>query len=255
MRIRLGLLLACAFLASGGATAAAPPDGAGTVGVLELFTSQGCSSCPPADRLLGQLGRDARLRVVPLAFHVDYWNYIGWSDPFSSKQWTARQEAYARVFARDDVYTPQLVVNGRTELLGSDEAAILREVDAASKGPAGRVTLAVAPDGPTRLAVDLSVETPSSIDAKRLDAVVVLYENGITTEVRRGENAGRTLEEDFVVRRLSRAFSLEPKAGAKRQKRVTIDLERSWKAENVGVVVFLQDPDTMRIYGAAHGVH
>jgi hypothetical protein len=117
------------------------------------------------------------------------------------------------------------------------------------------VTLAVAPDGPTRLAVDLSVETPSSIDAKRLDAVVVLYENGITTEVRRGENAGRTLEEDFVVRRLARAFSLEPKAGAKRQKRVTIDLERSWKAENVGVVAFLQEPDTMRIYGAAHGVH
>jgi hypothetical protein len=113
------------------------------------------------------------------------------------------------------------------------------------------VTITVAPDGRDRLAVDVSAETPEAVDADRLDAIVVVYESGLRTEVRRGENAGRVLEEDFVVRRLSRAFSFEPEAGAKRQKRITIDLDRSWAVANVGVVAFLQDPKTMRIYGAA----
>jgi hypothetical protein len=252
MPIRLPALL---LLAATFVTCCPTSGGAGEPGVvvLELFTSQGCSSCPPADHLLGRLGRDERLRarVVPLAFHVDYWNSPLFTDRLSSADWSARQEAYSRALDRDQIYTPQLVVNGRAELNGSDEAGILREVDAASAGPAGRVTITVAPDGRDRLAVDVSAETPEAVDADRLDAIVVVYESGLRTEVRRGENAGRVLEEDFVVRRLSRAVSFEPEAGAKRQKRITIDLDRSWAVANVGVVAFLQDPKTMRIYGAA----
>jgi hypothetical protein len=255
-RIRLAVFVCQALLvaavATGGATAA-HPEGGGPAVVLELFTSQGCSSCPPADRLLSRLGRDERLRgrVVTLAFHVDYFNSLGWTDRFSSADWTARQDAYARALKRDGVYTPQLVVNGRAELNGSDEAGVVREVNTAwANAPSGRVTLAVAPDGERRLAVDVSAETPEAVDAGKLDVVVVVYENGVSTPVKRGENSGRTLEEDFVVRRLARAFSFKPEAGAKQQKRVTIDLDRSWVPANLGVAAILQDPDTMRIYGA-----
>ena len=250
IRLRALLLLAATVVACCPTSGDA---GERQVVVLELFTSQGCSSCPPADHLLSRLGRDERLgaHVVPLAFHVDYWNSPLFADHLSSADWTARQEAYARALDREQIYTPQLVVNGRSELNGTDEAGILREVEAASAEPSGRVTLSVTPDGRNRLAVDVSAETPAAVAADRLDAIVVVYESRIRTEIRRGENAGRVVEEDFVVRRLSRAFSFEPTAGAKRQKRITIDLDRSWAAANVGVVAFLQDPKTMRIYGAA----
>ncbi|MGH9465120.1 MAG: DUF1223 domain-containing protein, partial [Thermoanaerobaculia bacterium] len=102
--------------------------------LLELFTSQGCSSCPPADRLLSRLAaaRGSEPVVVPLAFHVDYWNHIGWEDPFSQGRWSARQRAYALAFGRDGVYTPQLVVDGTEELVGSDERAVRRAIERAA---------------------------------------------------------------------------------------------------------------------------
>jgi hypothetical protein len=235
------------------ALAPARPAAGTPVVVLELFTSQGCSSCPPADRLLSRIGSDEALRgrVLPLAYHVDYWNSLGWSDRLSSADWTARQNAYARAFAKEEVYTPQLVVNGRTELNGTDEAGVLRQLEAASAGPVASVGLTVTKEGDRKLAVDVSAETADALRVKRLDAYVVVFERNLSTVVRRGENSGRTLEDDFVVRRLTRAFSFEPSAGAKREKRVAVDLDKDWAPANVGVAVFLQDPETMRIYGAA----
>src|SRR5690348_11228611 len=116
--------VALAVLAAVPFRAAAP--GNGPV-VVELFTSQGCSSCPPADRLLSKLGEDPRFagKVLPLSFHVDYWNSIGWQDPFSSARWSARQNDYARAFRSDRIYTPQTVVNGTSECVGNDERAVL----------------------------------------------------------------------------------------------------------------------------------
>jgi hypothetical protein len=224
-----------------------------TVVVLELFTSQGCSSCPAADRLLSKIGRDENLRdlVIPLAFHVDYWNSLGWSDRLSSAEWTARQNAYAQAFHREEVFTPQLVVNGRVDLNGTDEDGVLRQIDAATTGPSARVSVAVAQEGARRLAVEVTAESAEGLGVKRLDAYVVAFESGLSTVVRRGENSGRTLEDDFVVRRLVRAFSFSPTSGVRRQKRLTIDLDKEWVPANVGVAAFLQDPETMRIYGAA----
>ncbi|HWC65845.1 MAG TPA: DUF1223 domain-containing protein, partial [Thermoanaerobaculia bacterium] len=121
--IRRGLLAAAVLSTAGrvGAQSAAPPDGersAARAGVLvELFTSQGCSSCPPADRILGRLGGEPG--VIPLAFHVDYWNHAGWSDPFSRHAWSVRQQAYVRRFRLDAEYTPQAVVDGAAQLVGS----------------------------------------------------------------------------------------------------------------------------------------
>src|SRR6266436_1020953 len=109
--------------------------------VLELFTSESCSSCPPADALLSKLGSSAN-GVIPLAYHVDYWNHLGWSDPFSSRQWTDRQSAYALALDTGGNYTPQLVVNGGWQSVGSDSGSIAREVAAARSTPAaGRVSL------------------------------------------------------------------------------------------------------------------
>lgn len=220
--------------------------------VLELFTSQGCSSCPPADRTLTRLGKDAALagRVVPLAYHVDYWNYIGWRDPFSSPAWTERQYAYARAFKADGVYTPQLVVNGRTHLNGAEEARIRTLVAEMSRAPAARVALDVTRGDGTVAAVVRS-EVGTAIEAAKLETVVVLFENGITTPVRRGENSGRTLENDYIVRAVERAGAVEPKKGASVRGSATFRLDPSWRADRLGVAAFVQDPSTMRIHGAA----
>jgi hypothetical protein len=260
--IAISLVVGCAGAGGAGVTAAGPTDAGATTPaadeggapvVLELFTSQGCSSCPPADRLLSRLGHDGASgkRVLPLAFHVDYWNYIGWTDPFSSADWSARQTEYSRRFKLDGIYTPQIVVNGRAQLVGSDEEGIAREIEAAARQPSARVTLAVDAAGGRRVVADVTAEATTALEADRLDAVVVLYESGVATDVKRGENSGRRLENDFIVRRLDRAFTFEPRAGAKREGRVSFDLDPTWNAANVRAVAFLQDPETMRIYGAA----
>ena len=133
-----GAVLACAAGArlSGHRTAvaqtsAAPED---SPVVLELFTSEGCSSCPPADELLSKLGSSST-GVIPLAYHVDYWDSVGWSDPFSSGQWTARQTVYVRAMKLSGAYTPQIVINGRWQCVGSDPGAIARAIAAARATP------------------------------------------------------------------------------------------------------------------------
>jgi hypothetical protein len=128
----------------------ADPQRSGGPVVIELFTSQGCSSCPPADRLLTRLAQDSKLagQVIPLSFHVDYWDYIGWQDPFASPRWSERQRQYGRAFRSNRIYTPQLVVNGRTECVGSQEGVVRRQIEAAlAAAPAGRVTLEIGSPG------------------------------------------------------------------------------------------------------------
>ena len=223
--------------------------------VLELFTSQGCSSCPPADHLLSRLGREGRLqgRVIPLAYHVDYWDRLGWRDPFSSARWSERQAAYAEAFRDGRLYTPQLVVSGRRALVGSDERAARAAIDDALAEPAAatvRLALAPAPDdvGPWQL--DIAAAIGVQTEAESLDVMVAVFENGLTTDVRHGENARRTLTNDYVVRRLDRAFALPVGPDVRREERVTIDPPAAWDRERLGVAVFLQDPVSMHIYGA-----
>jgi len=232
--------------------AAAPPSGTGPV-VVELFTSQGCSSCPPADRLLSKLGSDPRFagKVLPLSFHVDYWNYIGWQDPFSSPRWSARQNDYARAFRSDRVYTPQAVVNGSSECVGNDERAVLSRISAAlEKAPAGEVRLTVDPSGgPVKVGVDARIARPGA--RRALDVWVALYQTGLDTPVRAGENASRTLHNDYVVRRLEKAFTLSAAPGSQHAGEVTLPVDPSWNRSALGVVAFLQDPVTREIEGAA----
>ena len=182
--------------AKGGAAPARGPV------VVELFTSQGCSSCPPADRLLSRLKRDPRLagEVIPLAFHVDYWNHLGWSDPFSSHLWSQRQQGYAQAFHSNRIYTPQLVINGRTECVGSEEGQVMRRIrEALAAEPAAQVTLGTPVVGDSaRVAVGARLLRPVPGDGP--EVWVALVESGLTTPVRGGENASATLHDDQVVR-------------------------------------------------------
>ncbi|HEV7516615.1 MAG TPA: DUF1223 domain-containing protein [Thermoanaerobaculia bacterium] len=250
-------LLGLAALALALTAAAAPQSPAASPAspvVVELFTSQGCSSCPPADRLLTQLGQDRDLagRVIPLSFHVDYWNYIGWRDPFSSADWSGRQTRYSEAFRLGRLYTPQVVINGRSECVGSEAGEVRQKIAEALKTPPdGRVALRLAPEGATvKAAVDASVSGGAG-GAHALDVWVALYETNLSTAVGRGENARRTLRNDYVVRRLVKAFTLPATPGAAQSGAVALAIDPTWKRGDLGVAAFLQDPATLAIHGAA----
>jgi hypothetical protein len=194
--------------------------------VVELFTSQGCSSCPPADELLGRIARDASLRgrVIPLAFHVDYWNHLGWRDPFSSAQWSQRQLDYVRALGISGAYTPQAVVDGRREFVGSNERQLFGAIEEASKRAS---KAAVTIDG-----------NVAHVDAPReLELIALMVGDAQTTNVARGENEGRKLTNYAIVQKLTRVGSVRGK------------VERALPAGTN--VVLLQDAKTMEIVSAA----
>ena len=227
----------------------AEPHDAGPI-VLELFTSQGCSSCPPADRLLTELGEHDD--VAPLSFHVDYWNYIGWADPFSSDQWSDRQRIYARALAGGRAYTPQLVIDGQSECVGSDRRTVSRLIAEAKKRERlGRVRLSVRP---TPEADRLEVRVTGALEGSGprpevLELLVALVETDLVTEVKRGENARRTLRNDHVVRNLARIGEVSANHAANAQ--LTFDAEPGWRSDHFEVIAYLRDPQTLEVHGAA----
>jgi hypothetical protein len=171
------------------------------VAVVELFTSEGCSSCPPADRHLARLAASAEergARVYPLSFHVDYWDYLGWKDPFSSEEYSARQRNYAGLWNSRRVYTPQMIVNGKTEFVGSDarqaEQAIKVALEAQAKAA---VSLKTSSNGGRSLKIDYSVQ--SNLKDLRLNLAAVQRKG--EKVVKSGENAGHTLAHRNIVRR------------------------------------------------------
>lgn len=242
-----------------GATAATGSEGPVLV---ELFTSQGCSSCPPADRLLTRLGSDPELanRVLPLAFHVDYWNRIGWTDPFSSEEWSRRQRRYARARQRvreeGRVYTPQLVVDGRVDTVGSRQDEVYRLVrEALDRPDAAKLSVRLSPgEVPTDLVATVDAElvaAPEGDPDAPLELLVALYQEDLETAVERGENAARTLHNDYVVRRLVAAGEVPRREGSSLEERVVFELDPSWTVRDLGVVAFLQDPSTRAVHGSA----
>jgi hypothetical protein len=216
--------------------------------LVELFTSEGCSSCPPADTLLQSLLEKqpvAGAEVVALSMHVDYWDHQGWKDPFSSKVYTERQQAYARVLGRDPVYTPQMLVDGRDEVKGADPGAAIAAIRTASARPHLPLSATARAVGDTiRLTIDLPAAPK---DAEAIDVFVAVTEDALTSAVRRGENAGRTLAHAAVVRSLERSGALEPEAFVAEGQ---IRLERSWARGNLRPVVWLQGRTSRHVYGS-----
>jgi len=226
--------------------AAPAPTSERPVILAELFTSQGCSSCPPADRLLSSIGELAGdgAEVIPLAFHVDYWDDLGWKDPFSAAEWTERQQRYAARVSRGRVYTPMLVVQGREHMVGSSQGEVkdaLRR--AAAGGRAAGATVTGHLDDKGHIAIDAA----AGDSAAAVFAAVV--ESGIDTEVTRGENQGRVLRNDFIVRRLERAFELRP--DERKSETVELVFDPGWRRDRVAVVLFLQDLESLAIRAAA----
>ncbi len=220
--VLIALALSCAALR--------PAAAAERVVVVELFTSQSCSSCPPAEALIGRLAREGS-GILPLAFHVTYWNHLDWRDSYALPAATARQEAYAARLGGSS-YTPQAVVDGRTGLVGSDEAGLRGAIARAREaGPGIPVTLTRAGD---RVAAQVG---PGSGTAR---ALLIGYDPSHTTRVLRGENAGRTIEQANIVRAIQ---DLGPWSGAA----ATFEAARP---EGTRAALLLQAPDG-RILGAA----
>ena len=160
--------------------------------VVELFTSEGCSSCPPADLYLNELAQSRR-DVLPLAFHVTYWNSLGWRDPFSFEAATQRQYGYSSHFGENSVFTPQMIVDGSKSLIGSDRAEAENAIQAAKSAGRAAVPLAVKRDGAT-----LTIKLGAGTGSGRL--LLVGFDHLHRTSVGRGENSGRVLTESNIVR-------------------------------------------------------
>ena len=225
--------------------------------VVELFTSEACSSCPPAERIFSELVARAAARQQPvygLAFHVDYFNGLGWTDPFSSADSTARQNAYQRFTRTGEVYTPQLIVNGTHELVGAERSRAGTEVDAALARPAtagieielDAVATALLRQGESAGPAGVTVSYSVVGAPRRAVLNLALVESGLTSHVSSGENSGRTLTHDNVVR----AFVTVP-LRSRPTGTATLVIPAGVVAGHASIIGFVQDPSSMAILGAA----
>ena len=206
--------------------------------VVELFTSEGCSSCPPADDLVAGLPKNYPSGVYILSFHVDYWDRLGWKDPFSRADYTLRQKHYAEVLNLNSLYTPQVIVNGKTEMVGSDanrlQEAITDEL-AHTNNPPIEATAHSADD--KTVTVDYTL--PGKSQGTFLAALVQLQ---ASTAVKNGENAGKQLHHADVVRDL--------KSAGKNKGSLTLAIPAGLTAKDCRVVVFIQDKENLQVGGA-----
>jgi len=220
--------------------------------LIELFTSEGCSSCPPADALLAKFDSERRVEgaeVIVLEEHVDYWDRLGWKDPYSSPQWTARQQQYAEVFHNDGIYTPQMVIDGSSELVGSRERQARQTIQMAAEHDKGEVHLEPVAVSPDRYKVRITVQMlPASPGAQVWLAVT---ETGLHSNVSAGENKGEDLHHAALVRSLQDVGAIKRSADQRFTGETVIRLNPEWKRQNVRFVAFVQDKKTLRILGAA----
>jgi hypothetical protein len=219
--------------------------------LAELFTSEGCSSCPPADALIAKLIETQPfdgIEIVALAHHVDYWDGLGWQDPFSSATASRRQEWYAGAFGSDRIYTPQMIVDGQREFVGGDTGLARRAIQAAAKRPKTEIRLRrdADTDGDCTLAVRVD-RAPGDAKGEPVEVVVAVTEDGLSARVLRGENRGRTLTHDGVVRSLDTVGALVSPAAFDRS--VTLRLAPEWNRARLRAVVFLQGQRSRRVYG------
>ena len=211
--------------------------------VLELFTSQGCSSCPPADKALAEITEQATRAgqaVYSLSFHVDYWDRLGWKDPFSSKQFTDRQRQYDRLL-NSQTYTPQLVINGRQDVVGGQRGRIEQSIKTIQQQPASAF---IGVDGSLKreagqvmVSYELSAKGPYRVN-------VALVQKEARTAVRNGENGGRTLVNTNVVRQFKTVDESDTSGS------VALPMPSGLPADQTAVLVYVQRTDTGQVVGA-----
>ncbi|MEO6611324.1 MAG: DUF1223 domain-containing protein [Chitinophagaceae bacterium] len=209
------------------------------VAVLELFTSEGCSSCPPADRLLAELAKQDN-DIIPLSFHVDYWNGLGWTDPFSNSEYSERQRIYSNQFNLESVYTPQLIINGKYEMVGSDRnkaASVIKEV----LEEKALVQLGIEDVKIREMKMDFTVQQQG--DLKRTDLIALLVRKNAVIKVKAGENKGAELSHTNVVR----SFIKQAASG---KNEIRFELPADIKNNNWEIIVFTQQKTGLKITGA-----
>jgi len=226
------------------------PDQSSTPVLVELFTSEGCSSCPPADALLSRLGKTQPVHgadIIALEEHVDYWDRLGWKDPFSSEAATARQNEYDMAFAGGEAYTPQMIVDGRAKFVGSSDSDALRAIRTASQAPKPLVQLSWEKDDVLTIHVEPLTESGER-DGQQVYLAVA--ENMLHSDVKHGENAGRALEHNGVVRQLLLVGKIDA-ASAGFYLIVPVHSAREWNRDNLRAVVFVQERRSRHILAAA----
>jgi hypothetical protein len=223
--------------------------------VVELFTSEGCSSCPPADALLAELAARQPLgtaEVIALEEHVTYWDELGWKDPFSSSTWTTRQYDYASTLHNGNPYTPQMVVDGTAGFVGSKGGTARQEIEKAAAMKKARVEISlVSPVQSNSATFKISVEKLSNAALKdTAEVILAITESGLQSSVKGGENVGKELQHSPVLRELKvvgvmgkngqEGFSAQP----------ALKLDSKWNLDNLRAVVFVQEKKSRRILAA-----
>lgn len=212
--------------------------------LVELFTSEGCSSCPPADSVLARLEKEqpnTNAEIITLALHVDYWNYLGWKDEFSSSLYSQRQSNYNNAFRLDSNYTPQMIVDGQKEFVGSNFGKAQQAISDAAKNDKANIEISNTENNLKVKISDLPTHEKSNI-------WLVIAEDNLATNVRRGENSGRTLQHVSVVREMKiignvaatdKTFATE----------TAFKVQPNWNKKNLKFVVFVQGAETMKVFG------
>ena len=209
------------------------------VTVLELFTSEGCSSCPPGDKLLPELIK-LDSNIIALSFHVDYWNRLGWEDPFSSAAFSERQRDYARQLHLESVYTPQLIVNGEYELVGSSRSKAESTIKMALKEKA-QVKLTIDNVKMTNGKINFIVHSDG--DFKKTDILAAVVQKQVTTNVKAGENSGAKLSHTNVVSTFSRQTAAD-------KNEFELELTESISKNNWQLIIYAQQKNNLKITGA-----
>jgi len=240
---------------------AAPPPAPGVITqvvitpvLVELYTSEGCSSCPPADALLARLGHSQPVpgaELIVLEEHVDYWDRLGWKDPFSSEALTARQSEYAEAFGDGQVYTPEMVVDGRSGFVGSSAASAMRAIFTAGSSAKSPMQLSWTDKGKLTIHSDHRADQLAGATAgDKPEIYLVVAESMLHSDVKRGENAGRALEHTGVVRSLEAVGKLDATAPGFS---ATVDVHAApeWNRANLRAVVFVQERRSRHVLAAA----
>ena len=233
-------LILCGFQSTSFAAECRAKSGAQTVPLLELYTSEGCSSCPPADKWMSSIKAD---KVTPLAFHVDYWDYIGWKDKFSKAEYSDRQRKTAAFGGAGFVYTPQFVMNGR-DFKGWDNSRLREKVESSQKlASRANLSLDAVTEANGAITLKTSAQTTNPSDAKNVDVFVAIYENKLVSKVNAGENSGRELKHDYVVRDFFGAYQMNNQNEFSKN----FTLNSAWSKRDAGAVIFVQNSQTGEI--------
>ncbi len=223
--------------------------------ILELFTSEGCSSCPPADTLVAGLEEQQPVpgvEIIALEEHVDYWNHLGWTDPFSSEQWTERQQVYAASHNSQSVYTPQIVVNGRTEFVGSRAQEARQTIVASMSQLQTEISLTPrSSDKYDRDQFNVSVgKLAGAAPSDTPEVWIAITEKGLHSSVSGGENAGHDLHHASIVRLLRKLGTADKSNAPSFAAQPELKLDSSWKRPNLRVIAFVQEKRSRHLVGA-----